>query len=128
MLNKISACQVMQNFIHTSFGLLQLFIFWSRRLFDSSPVKGPKCSCSSAHMNTSIWPHYTRTAFSSLAPVAFRINFKMLILVFKSIHGLAPLYCSEMLCLLSPVRGVQSSDRCLLDDPRTWKPGRIELL
>ncbi|KAF7648422.1 hypothetical protein LDENG_00157170, partial [Lucifuga dentata] len=37
-------------------------------------------------------------------PVSFRIDFKILLLVFKALHGLAPRYVSEMLSVYEPVR------------------------
>uniref|UniRef100_A0AAR2KBY1 Reverse transcriptase domain-containing protein n=1 Tax=Pygocentrus nattereri TaxID=42514 RepID=A0AAR2KBY1_PYGNA len=39
-------------------------------------------------------------------PVSFRIDFKVLVMVFKCLHGLAPLYLSEMMVRYVPVRSL----------------------
>uniref|UniRef100_A0A3B3HMF5 Reverse transcriptase domain-containing protein n=1 Tax=Oryzias latipes TaxID=8090 RepID=A0A3B3HMF5_ORYLA len=52
-------------------------------------------------------------------PVHFRIHFKILLLVFKSLHGLAPLYLSELLTPYSPARCLRSADQMLLEVPRS---------
>ncbi|CAL9704696.1 unnamed protein product [Knipowitschia caucasica] len=52
-------------------------------------------------------------------PVAFRIKFKMLLLVFKSLHDLAPSYLTDLLTLHTPGRALRSSDQLLLHCPRS---------
>uniref|UniRef100_A0A8C7X0A1 Reverse transcriptase domain-containing protein n=1 Tax=Oryzias sinensis TaxID=183150 RepID=A0A8C7X0A1_9TELE len=54
-------------------------------------------------------------------PVHFRIHFKILLLVFKSLHGLAPLYLSELLTPYSPARCLRSADQMLLEVPRSGR-------
>ncbi len=51
-------------------------------------------------------------------PVRFRIEFKILLIVFKILHGLAPAYLSELLHVHTPVRALRSSNQALLDVPR----------
>ncbi len=51
-------------------------------------------------------------------PVRFRIEFKILLIVFKILHGLAPAYLSEHLHVHTPVRALRSSNQVLLDVPR----------
>uniref|UniRef100_A0A8C7YUS4 Reverse transcriptase domain-containing protein n=1 Tax=Oryzias sinensis TaxID=183150 RepID=A0A8C7YUS4_9TELE len=51
--------------------------------------------------------------------VHFRIHFKILLLVFKSLHGLAPLYLSELLTPYSPARCLRSADQMLPEVPRS---------
>ncbi len=51
-------------------------------------------------------------------PVRFRIEFKLLLIVFKILHGLAPAYLSELLHVHTPVRALRSSNQVLLDVPR----------
>ncbi len=51
-------------------------------------------------------------------PVRFRIEFKILLNVFKILHGLAPAYLSELLHVHTPVRALRSSNQVLLDVPR----------
>ena len=52
-------------------------------------------------------------------PVCFRVDFKILLLVFKCLNGLAPLYLSELLHQHSPSRALRSADQHLLVCPRT---------
>lgn len=52
-------------------------------------------------------------------PVQFRIEYKILLLVYKSLNNLAPLYLSELLHLYTPKRGLRSVNKCLLQIPRT---------
>lgn len=52
-------------------------------------------------------------------PVQFRIHFKILLFVFKSLNGLAPLYISELLHLYTPTRSLRSADQLLLHVPKT---------
>ena len=52
-------------------------------------------------------------------PVTFRIQFKLLLLVFKALHGTAPDYLSELLIPRSCSRTTRSSTSLLLVQPRT---------
>ena len=52
-------------------------------------------------------------------PVRERINFKLLLLTWKAINGLAPSYISNLLVPYKPVRALRSSDKHLLTVPRT---------
>ena len=47
-------------------------------------------------------------------PVEQRIIFKLLLLVFKSLNNLAPLYINELLYRYSPSRNLRSANQCLL--------------
>lgn len=51
-------------------------------------------------------------------PVVHRIKFKVLLLTFKSLHGLAPPYLCNMLVPYTPTRSLRSSDSSLLVIPR----------
>ncbi len=51
-------------------------------------------------------------------PVVFRIDFKILLFVFKSLNGLGPSYISNLLSLCTPPRTLRSADQLLLSDPR----------
>lgn len=52
-------------------------------------------------------------------PVKFRIHFKVALLVFKSLHGLAPPYLSELIQVKSEGRyALRSQDKMLLNVPR----------
>ena len=51
-------------------------------------------------------------------PVKQRIEFKILLLVFKSLNGLAPPYISDLIYFYDPARCLRSSSKCLLTSPR----------
>ena len=52
-------------------------------------------------------------------PVHFRIHFKILLFVFKSFHGLAPPFISDLLKLYIPKRSLRSAGKLLLVVPRS---------
>ncbi len=52
-------------------------------------------------------------------PVRFRIDFKILMLTYKALHGLAPHYLSQLLSVYTPSRDLRSSDSGLLVIPPT---------
>uniref|UniRef100_A0A8C6K6N2 Reverse transcriptase domain-containing protein n=1 Tax=Nothobranchius furzeri TaxID=105023 RepID=A0A8C6K6N2_NOTFU len=52
-------------------------------------------------------------------PVDFRVQYKVLLLAFKAVHGLAPQYLCELLVTHSPSRSLRSADQFLLEVPRT---------
>lgn len=52
-------------------------------------------------------------------PVRFRVDFKILMLTCKTLHGLAPHYLPERLAVYSPRRDLRSSDSGLLSVPST---------
>ena len=51
--------------------------------------------------------------------VKFRIEFKILLLTYKSLNALAPRYLSDLLHPYSPLRSLRSSDKDQLAIPRT---------
>ncbi len=53
-------------------------------------------------------------------PVSFRIEFKILLLVFKCLHVTAPIYLSNLINKYTPVRSLRTSNRNLLVVPKTW--------
>ena len=58
-----------------------------------------------------------------LLPIKFRIQFKVLLLVYKALNGLAPKYIKELLVSYKPRRHLRSEAKGLLDEPRTqiWR-------
>ena len=52
-------------------------------------------------------------------PVREKIQFKLLILTWKSLNGIAPQYLSNLLVPYKPTRTLRSSDKHLLVVPRT---------
>jgi len=47
-------------------------------------------------------------------PVCFRIQFKILLFVFKSLHGQAPAYIDDLLMMHAPLRSLRSADDLLM--------------
>ena len=54
-------------------------------------------------------------------PVKERIKYKILIITFKCIHGLAPAYLSDLIKFHQPSRPLRSQEKALLCNPRTHK-------
>jgi len=52
-------------------------------------------------------------------PVDVRIDFKVLLMVYKALHGLAPYYIRELLNDYQPTRQLRSSSNIMLQIPRT---------
>lgn len=52
-------------------------------------------------------------------PVNYRCQYKILLYVFKSLHGSAPAYLQELVCVHQPVRSLRS------ENSRTIKPPRV---
>ena len=52
-------------------------------------------------------------------PVSFRIDFKILLLTFKCLNGLAPTYLSELLSVRNASRTTRSAGEMLLDIPKS---------
>ena len=52
-------------------------------------------------------------------PVRFRIDFKLLLFVFKALNGLAPAYIAELIQRYTPARALRSADLMLLVVPKT---------
>ena len=52
-------------------------------------------------------------------PVDYRIQYKILLLVFKCINGLAPVYLQDLLIKYEPVRELRSGSKRLLKIPKT---------
>ena len=48
-------------------------------------------------------------------PVQYRINYKVLLLTYKCIHGFAPLYLQELISNYKPLRDLRSSSQSLLN-------------
>ena len=56
-------------------------------------------------------------------PVSQRIVFKLMLIVYKSVNNIAPIYISELLKVYTPSRNLRSSNMSLLKEPtskRTW--------
>ena len=53
-------------------------------------------------------------------PVRYRIQFKLLLLTWKALHDMAPSYICELINLHVPSRQLRSSNKRLLNVPRTF--------
>ena len=53
-------------------------------------------------------------------PVSHRINYKILLIVFKSLNGCAPSYVQDLLKLYVPLRNLRSGDKFLLREPKSY--------
>ena len=51
-------------------------------------------------------------------PVSFRIEYKILLLCYKAVNGLAPQYLAELLSFYVPSRKLRSSSQDLLVEPK----------
>ena len=51
-------------------------------------------------------------------PVRWRVQYKLLVLVFSALHELAPKYIQDLVTPYSPNRNLRSADQCLLVVPR----------
>lgn len=91
----------------SSLSRLQLFQYSAARLLTST--------CKQEHITLVL------AAFHWLS-VHFRIDFKILLFVFKSLKGLAPLYISDLLIKYAPPRALRSNDQLLLTIP----PSRLK--
>lgn len=58
--------------------------------------------------------------------VSFQIDFKIPLLVYKSLNGLAPDYMSDMVLRYVPTRSLRSSGSCLLIIPRVRSKTHVE--
>lgn len=58
-------------------------------------------------------------SFLHWLPIKFRINFKILVLTFRALHGQMPQYIVDLLLPYSPNLTLRSSDEILLTIPRT---------
>ena len=54
-------------------------------------------------------------------PIEYRIQFKILLLVYKSMHGKGPAYLASMLEEYRPSRSLRSAGQSRLVEPRTYK-------
>ncbi len=52
-------------------------------------------------------------------PVQYRIDFKLLIVVYKALHNSAPSYLMDLLHIYKPPRSLRSANQMILDIPRT---------
>ena len=73
-------------------------------------------------MDTGKYSHITPALYElHWLPVPARIHFKILLLAFKAIHGLAPAYISNLLVIKRKSSyNLRSNSGILLEPPRRW--------
>ena len=70
--------------------------------------------------------HITPVLFSlHWLPVRQRIEFKLLLLVFRAVHHLCPVYLSSIVIPYTPTRTLRSADQHLLTIPRYISSGTV---
>ncbi|KAI5615005.1 hypothetical protein C0J50_8864, partial [Silurus asotus] len=71
--------------------------------------------------------NYITPILSSLhrLPVKFRIDYKLLLLSYKALNGLAPMYLSSLLTRYNPLRTLRSQNSGLLVVPRIAKSTKV---
>ena len=69
--------------------------------------------------NVSRYDHITPTLYQlHWLPIKFRIDFKILLITYKAIHGLAPDYLTELISIKTPTRyNLRTSNELLLQRP-----------
>ena len=53
-------------------------------------------------------------------PISFRVEFKVLLLTYKALHGEGPSYIVDLLIPYEPIESLRSSDQHLLVEPRVY--------
>ncbi len=66
-----------------------------------------------------IWSYYHN--FTVSAPIKFRISYKILLLTYKALNGLAPAYLTSLRSHYNPTRSLRSQNSGLLVVPRIAK-------
>ena len=66
------------------------------------------------------WSHFTPALYElHWLPVSLRIDYKILLLTFKCIYGLAPTYLSDLISIKSnSLYNLRSTGKLLLDHPK----------
>ena len=52
-------------------------------------------------------------------PVRYRIVYKILLIVYKAVNGLSPLYTSNLFSFYTPSRNLRSNEKLLLIEPKS---------
>ena len=100
-------------------GLLQYIVLWP----PSTNLKWQRVQNAAARLltRTRKYDHITSTLVSlHWLPIQARADFKVILLTYKSLHGLAPLYLSGLLAPYSPIRSLRSQDAGYLVVPKIF--------
>ncbi len=102
-------------------GLLQFSLCWD---LSATSISSANCTerCSQASDRYEKRDHIT-PVLSSLhwLPVQYRIDFKILLMVFKALHNMSPSYITNLLEYHTSARTLRSADKLLLAVPRSQK-------
>ena len=88
--------------------LLQQPFVWRTGLTHSKTPENTKLCCQACNSYDHITPVLQKLHW---LPVRYRIMYKILILTYKCIHGLAPLYLQELIQEYKPTRNLRSSSK-----------------
>ena len=99
---------------------MQRSLVWFAQNTDCQITTCSECSSETRYENWQVFSCYTSTSEDlHWLPVRARINFKILILVFKAIHGLARPYISDLITVkLKSSYNLRSNSSLLLDPPK----------
>ncbi len=88
-------------------------------VISSTLTVSPECSSSALNWDKK-YEHITPVLASlHWLPVRHRNEFKILLIVFKILHGLAPAYLSELVRVHTPLKALRSCNQVLLDVLKT---------
>ena len=104
---------------YVSLGLLQCSPNWKTAGFDCKAAATTKQCCKDSIENQEVCTHDTCSHQAHWLPIKFRIQFKVLLLVYKALNGLAPKYIKDLRVLYKHRLHLQSEAKGLLDEPRT---------
>ncbi|XDV26601.1 hypothetical protein PO909_030257, partial [Leuciscus waleckii] len=117
----ISTPNILKKLTHLQLSIPGYFTKTSAEVRNLGVIFDPTLSFESHIKNitrTSSWDHITPILQQlHWLPVHYRIHYKILLLVYKSLHNLAPSYLSDLLTPYLQSRTLRSSDVCLLAVP-----------
>jgi len=82
-------------------------------------TENPKCCSEDDKVSKEIWICDSSFSCIKVLPVSFKILYKILILVFKVLHNLAPVYFSGLVAFYIPARSLRSESQQLICTTRT---------
>ena len=102
---------------HVALGLLQQFILWPTQKRNRQGATSSKLGSTLDFGDKKNGPYNSFMKELRWLPVHARIRFKILLLTYKILNGLAPNYLSSTLAGYQPARFLRTSNRCLLRVP-----------
>ena len=102
-------CDNKEGYFHTTLISTQMFTGKWKRCTRQIPFIIPSLSC---------WEFTPVLKSLHWLPVSYRIDFKVLLLVYKSLNGLGPEYMNDILVEYKPSRALRSTDSGQIVEPR----------